>query len=167
MPLVYQAPTGLRIAQTLPMLLRIVHHSVVLCRVGLSSKYKILVRVCRVKSAHRPSPLDTACKDAHIFTPDSFVERIHSYQEIHGVVSNRDVSIMATLMTTIVVIPTAMWVTVRRRRPRLAQTRWGLASPASPLTSLVYRIGSDTSLEITDTGMQTWLPTITLVAATL
>jgi hypothetical protein len=94
--------------------------------------YKILVRACHVDSTRNPSLLDTACKNAHIFTPDSFVERIHSYQKAHGVVSNRDVSIMATLMPAIVGIHTAMWATVRRRRPRLARTRWGLPSPASP-----------------------------------
>jgi hypothetical protein len=132
----------------------------------LSSGYKILVRDCHVDSTHSPSLPDTACKNAHLFTPDSFVERIHSYQKVHGVVSNRDVSIMATLMTAIVAIHTAMWATVRRRRPRLAQTRWGLPSPASPLMNLAYQIGSGTSLEITGTGTQTWLPTITLVAAT-
>ena len=105
-------------------------------------------------------------KDAHIFTPDSFVERIYSYQKAHGVVSNRDVSFMATLMPAIVVIHTAMWATVRRRRSRQAQTRWGLPFQASPLMNPVYQIGLDTSFEIMGTGMQTWLPTITLVAAT-
>lgn len=95
------------------------------------------------------------------------MERIHSYQKVHGVVSNQDVSILVTLMTALAVIPTAMWATVRRRQPRLAQTRWGLSFQASPLMSLVYQIGSDTSLEITGTGTQTWLPMITLAGVTL
>jgi hypothetical protein len=90
------------------------------------------------------------------------VERIQSHQKVHGVVSNQDVSGVVTLMTALAVIPTAMWATVRRRRPRLAQARWGLSFQDSPLMSLAYQIGSDTSLEITGTGMQTWLPTITL-----
>ena len=133
----------------------------------LSSGYLILLRVCHVNSTHSPSLLDIACKNAHIFTPDSFMERLHSYQKAHGVVSNRDVSIMTVLMTAIVAIHTAMWATVRRHRSRLVQTRWGLPSPVCPLMNLAYQIGSDTSLEITGTGTQTWLPTITLVAATL
>lgn len=95
------------------------------------------------------------------------MERLHSYQKAHGVVSNRNVSIMTALMTAIVAIHTAMWATVRRRQSRLAQTRWGLPSPVCPLMNLAYQIGSGTSLEITGTGTQTWLPTITLVAATL
>lgn len=94
------------------------------------------------------------------------MERIHSNQKVHGVVSDRNVSIMATLMTAIVAIHTAMWATVRKHRSQLAQTRWGLPSPASLLMNLAYLIGSGTSLEITGTGTQTWLPTITLVAAT-
>ena len=73
---------------------------------------------------------------------------------------------MATLMSAVAVIPTAMWATVRRRRPQLAQARWGLSSLANPLTSLAYQIGLDTSLEITDTGTQTWLSTITLAEVT-
>ena len=122
----------------------------------LSSGYKVLVEFAMsIQLTVHLSSIKRAKKDAHVFTPDSFVERIHPHQKVHGVVSNRGDTIMATLMTAIVVIHTVMLATVRRRRSRLAQTRWGLPSLASPLMNLAYQIGSDTSFEITGTVTQT------------
>ena len=40
--------------------------------------------------------LDTKCENVQHITTDPVVERILSYQKVHGVVSNQDVSMMMT-----------------------------------------------------------------------